>query len=82
MAELCEQSFHTTRDLVHNLSFQPYALALAMLSIYSLFVVELIAFRWGTARLARLGLTQGQCLLVDCVRQGSLSHLYRVRHHE
>ncbi|KAF9786426.1 ZIP-like iron-zinc transporter [Thelephora terrestris] len=34
----------------------PYALALAMLSLFSLFVVELVAFRWGTARLARLGI--------------------------
>ena len=32
-----------------------------MLSIVSLFIVELIAFRWGTARLARLGLMQGLC---------------------
>jgi len=31
-----------------------------MLSIFSLFIVELIAFRWGTARFARLGITQGQ----------------------
>ncbi|EIW79087.1 ZIP-like iron-zinc transporter [Coniophora puteana RWD-64-598 SS2] len=33
----------------------PYALALAMLSLYSIFIVELIAFRWGNARLAALG---------------------------
>lgn len=30
-----------------------------MLSLFSLFVVELLAFRWGTARLARLGITKG-----------------------
>lgn len=29
-----------------------------MLSLFSLFVVELVAFRWGTARLARLGIPQ------------------------
>ncbi|KAH7885879.1 ZIP-like iron-zinc transporter [Phlebopus sp. FC_14] len=34
----------------------PYALALAMLSLFLIFIVELIAFRWGTAKLAALGL--------------------------
>ncbi|KAG1780921.1 ZIP-like iron-zinc transporter [Suillus placidus] len=33
----------------------PYPLALAMLSIFSIFIVELVAFRWGTAKLATLG---------------------------
>ncbi|KAG1728094.1 ZIP-like iron-zinc transporter [Suillus lakei] len=33
----------------------PYPLALAMLSIFSIFIVELVAFRWGTAKLAALG---------------------------
>ncbi|EEB96947.1 hypothetical protein MPER_03828, partial [Moniliophthora perniciosa FA553] len=33
----------------------PYALALCMLSIFLLFIIELIAFRWGTAKLASLG---------------------------
>jgi zinc transporter 1/2/3 len=33
----------------------PYPLALAMLSMFSIFVVELVAFRWGTAKLAALG---------------------------
>jgi hypothetical protein len=32
-----------------------------MLSLFSLFIVELLAFRWGAARLARLGVTQGLC---------------------
>ncbi|KAG6813873.1 hypothetical protein H0H92_006280 [Tricholoma furcatifolium] len=35
----------------------PYALALSLLSIFSIFIVELIAFRWGTAKLAKLGIT-------------------------
>ncbi|KAJ8094468.1 hypothetical protein PM082_010902 [Marasmius tenuissimus] len=35
----------------------PYALALCMLSIFLLFLVEVIAFRWGTAKLAKLGAT-------------------------
>jgi hypothetical protein len=30
-----------------------------MLSIFALFIVELIAFRWGTAKLARLGKSHG-----------------------
>ncbi|KAH7922321.1 ZIP zinc/iron transport family [Leucogyrophana mollusca] len=34
----------------------PYALALAMLSLFSIFIVELIAFRWGTSKLAALGI--------------------------
>lgn len=33
----------------------PYALALCMLSIFLLFVIEVIAFRWGTAKLTKLG---------------------------
>ncbi|TFK26229.1 ZIP zinc/iron transport family [Coprinopsis marcescibilis] len=35
----------------------PYALAICMASIFCLFIVELIAFRWGTAKLASLGKT-------------------------
>ncbi|KAJ7097268.1 ZIP-like iron-zinc transporter [Mycena belliarum] len=34
----------------------PYALALCLLSIFSIFILELIAFRWGTARLEKIGL--------------------------
>ncbi|KII87477.1 hypothetical protein PLICRDRAFT_55431 [Plicaturopsis crispa FD-325 SS-3] len=34
----------------------PYALAFVMLSIFSIFFVELIAFRWGTAKLTKLGI--------------------------
>ncbi|KAF8840803.1 ZIP zinc/iron transport family [Paxillus ammoniavirescens] len=34
----------------------PYALALAMLSLFSIFIIELVAFRWGTAKLAALGI--------------------------
>ncbi|KAJ7114145.1 ZIP-like iron-zinc transporter [Mycena crocata] len=34
----------------------PYALALCLLSIMSIFIVELVAFRWGTARLQKLNL--------------------------
>ncbi|KAJ8495300.1 hypothetical protein ONZ45_g12917 [Pleurotus djamor] len=37
----------------------PYALALCLLSIFVIFIVELIAFRWGTAKLAKLGITHG-----------------------
>ncbi|KAJ7767022.1 ZIP-like iron-zinc transporter [Mycena maculata] len=35
----------------------PYALALCLLSIMSIFILELVAFRWGTARLQRLNMT-------------------------
>ncbi|KAF7300914.1 ZIP-like iron-zinc transporter [Mycena kentingensis (nom. inval.)] len=34
----------------------PYALALCMLSIFGIFILELVAFRWGTAKLKHLGL--------------------------
>ncbi|KAF9031366.1 ZIP-like iron-zinc transporter [Hymenopellis radicata] len=34
----------------------PYALALCMLSIFFIFIVELVAFKWGTSKLASLGL--------------------------
>ncbi|KAF9466048.1 ZIP-like iron-zinc transporter [Collybia nuda] len=34
----------------------PYALAICLLSIFIIFIVELIAFRWGTAKLLKLGL--------------------------
>ncbi|KAF8909309.1 ZIP-like iron-zinc transporter [Gymnopilus junonius] len=33
----------------------PYALALCLLSIFLIFITELIAFRWGTAKLSKLG---------------------------
>ncbi|KAF7356218.1 ZIP-like iron-zinc transporter [Mycena venus] len=34
----------------------PYALALCLLSIFSIFILELVAFRWGTAKLEKIGL--------------------------
>ncbi|KAI5995056.1 Zinc/iron permease [Pisolithus albus] len=34
----------------------PYALAFSMLSLFCIFIVELVAFRWGTAKLAALGI--------------------------
>ncbi|KAG5647836.1 hypothetical protein DXG03_007760 [Asterophora parasitica] len=33
----------------------PYALALCLLSIFSIFIIELIAFRWGTSKLKKIG---------------------------
>ncbi len=39
---------------------QPYAFAFCLLSIFVIFIVELIAFRWGTAKLAKLGLSHGE----------------------
>ena len=39
---------------------QPYALALALLSIFSIFIIELIAFRWGTAKLMALDMKYGE----------------------
>ncbi|KAH0583311.1 hypothetical protein H2248_011179 [Termitomyces sp. 'cryptogamus'] len=34
----------------------PYALALCMLSIFVIFIVELVAFRWGMSKLEKLGI--------------------------
>ena len=36
--------------------YQPYALAIALISIFFIFIVEIVAFRWGSAKLARLGI--------------------------
>ncbi|KAJ7214246.1 ZIP-like iron-zinc transporter [Mycena haematopus] len=35
----------------------PYALALCLLSIFSIFILELVAFRWGTARLQKINIS-------------------------
>ncbi|KAL5492166.1 hypothetical protein ACEPAI_3613 [Sanghuangporus weigelae] len=35
----------------------PWALAICMLSVFVMFLAELIAFRWGTAKLRKLGIT-------------------------
>ncbi|TFL02510.1 Zinc/iron permease [Pterulicium gracile] len=35
----------------------PWGLTICMLSIFLLFIIELVAFRWGTSRLAKLGIT-------------------------
>ncbi|KAF4610702.1 hypothetical protein D9613_006917 [Agrocybe pediades] len=35
----------------------PYAMAICLLSIFLIFIVELVAFRWGTAKLAHLGVS-------------------------
>jgi zinc transporter 1/2/3 len=40
-------------------SLQPYPLALALLSAFSIFIVELFAFRIGTAKLKKLGVYHG-----------------------
>ncbi|KAI0046478.1 Zinc/iron permease [Auriscalpium vulgare] len=39
------------------IALQPYALALALLSIFFIFIVELLAFRIGTAKLKKLGIS-------------------------
>jgi len=38
---------------------QPYALALALLSSFVIFIVEIIAFRFGTAKLKKIGIHHG-----------------------
>jgi len=42
------------------LAGQPYALALSLFSIFAIFFVELIAFRWGTAKLTALNMGHGE----------------------
>ncbi|KAJ3517734.1 hypothetical protein NLJ89_g291 [Agrocybe chaxingu] len=41
--------------LAEGWSEYPYALALCLLSIFAIFIIELIAFRWGTAKLSKVG---------------------------
>lgn len=48
-----------------------------MLSIFSIFIVELVAFRWGTAKLAKIGRTHGK-IPSQCQRniiEGLSAHL-------
>lgn len=47
--------------LASNVFTQPYALGISLCSIFMIFIVELIAFRWGTAKLAKLGIVHGTC---------------------
>ncbi|TCD65047.1 high-affinity Zn(2+) transporter zrt1, partial [Steccherinum ochraceum] len=35
----------------------PYALAFALISIFAIFIVEILAFRWGTAKLNKIGIS-------------------------
>lgn len=44
-----------------------------MLSLYSIFIVEIIAFRVGTAKLAALGITHGMSLTPLSRNRQSLS---------
>ncbi|TFK51936.1 ZIP-like iron-zinc transporter [Heliocybe sulcata] len=42
--------------LTDGWSEYPYALAFCLMSIFGIFIVELVAFRWGSAKLAKLGI--------------------------
>jgi hypothetical protein len=44
-----------------------------MLSIFALFIMELIAFRWGSAKLAALGLSHGYTIY--CARSSFEAYL-------
>jgi zinc transporter 1/2/3 len=55
---------HATLFLFLIALIQPYALALCLLSIFAIFIVELIAFRWGTSKLSKVGKTHGELLLI------------------
>lgn len=60
MEILCGESLCLVLAKIDNsCTTQPYALALCLLSIFVIFVLELIAFRWGKAKLAKLELTYG-----------------------
>jgi hypothetical protein len=47
-----------------------------MLSIFSIFILEIIAFRWGTAKLAVLGIKHGKSAMLSRIHQDS--HIYLV----
>lgn len=44
----------------------PYALAIVMISVFVMFIVELVAFRWGTAKLASIGIEHDEPGLPAC----------------
>ncbi|KAK0501472.1 hypothetical protein EDD18DRAFT_737808 [Armillaria luteobubalina] len=54
---------------------QPYALALCMLSIVFIFILELIAFRWGTKKLAKIGMSHGKASFHLTSRRYTLPYL-------
>ena len=45
---------------------QPYALALALLASFVIFIVEILAFRFGTAKLKEIGIHHGVYQLLLC----------------
>ena len=59
MAHLCMHLLSRPLHFAHAIQ-QPYPLALALLSIFAIFIIELIAFRWGTSKLAAIDMTHGE----------------------
>ena len=63
----CVVTNPSRRPIILNYRFQPYALALCLLSIFLIFIIELIAFRWGTSKLKQLGLEHGMSMPASTV---------------
>jgi hypothetical protein len=62
MVAVCKSNFsYMTLRRLSTGQKQPFAFAFCLLSIFLIFIVELIAFRWGTSKLAKLGVLYGQC---------------------
>jgi len=54
-------------------------MAICLLSIFLIFIVELVAFRWGTAKLAQLGVSHGEFYLL--LGEGLLKLIYHLKTH-
>ena len=46
-----------SRTFTDSALHQPYPLGICLVSVFGIFITELVAFRWGTAKLAKLGIT-------------------------
>ena len=53
-----------------------------MASIFGIFILELLAFRWGTARLAQIGMTHGQHFLAVIYRGTLLTEIPDAHGHD
>lgn len=73
MAAICASKSLSPQFTLDKSWHQPYALALAMLSLFGIFIAELIAFRVGNAKLAALGIKHGTSITLSSMNCQSLS---------
>ena len=46
-----------SRTFTDSALHQPYPLGICLVSVFGIFITELVAFRWGTAKLASIGVS-------------------------